>query len=498
MSAAHPAPHIASQRLSRSTVFVATWACTEVPLEIRNLIPAALVLTSSMLLAPAPASADVFLCDSAYASCRARLRTLIANETIGIDAAYWYMRDLMIVNALIAKHKAGVAVRVMVDPSAEAGHPGSTTAINYLKNGGVPLRRKIGSGVLHWKMMIFAGQQILQFGASNLSAPEWECPNPLTTCRNENNEFEDDPDLINSFKTRFDDYWVNTTLMTNYANMTAAAAGRRYPVFPIDTRLSIQPYDAFSTRLIGLIDRETAGVDANVLRFEQLSIVDALIRAHKRGVPVRINTEFVEYREPKRPNVSFALDKLWVNGVPLKWRANSGNNHEKVSVFHGQRVVVTGSSNYGSSADKGGNMENNLFTDPLRLDVTRLEFYTAKFAGRWDNTRTINGVTWRESRWFAPGSPGMPTYVSPLNASFGGVVTGLKFLVTWAHYVDVYLDTASIPTTLIRQNMRVGANTTVTIPLSGLTPGVTYYWKVVTRTAALKTQTGAVWSFEAQ
>jgi hypothetical protein len=466
-------------------------------MEPRHSMLVGLFLMLFSLTPPAPASAELFLCDTPYVSCRARLRSLIANEKVGIDAGYWYMRDLTVINQVIAKHKAGVPVRFMVDPSAETGHPGIMTAINYLKNGGVPLRRKIGRGVLHWKFILFAGQHVAVFGAANLSSGEWECPNPLTTCRNENIEFEDDPDIVNSFKTTFDNFWVNTTLMTDYANVTPAHAGRRYATFPIDTRLSVQPYDAYSTRLIRLMDQETVGIDANVLRIELMSIVNALIRAHKRGVPVRVNTEYIEYREPKRPNVSFALDTLWINGVPLKWRANSGNNHEKVAVFHGQQVVVSGSSNYGSSADKGGNMEMNFFTDPLRLDLTRYNFYAEKFAGRWDNLRTINGVAWRESRWFIPKSPGMATYVAPLNAASGVAVSSLRFKVTWAHYVDVYLDTTPNPTTLVTLNKRVSPNTTVTIPVTGLTPGVTYYWKVVTRTAALKTQTGPVWSFQA-
>jgi len=464
----------------------------------RSTLPAVL-FALALLISPARAAAEVNLCDLAYESCRAQLLRLIANETVGIDAAYWYMRDLTVVKALIAKHKAGLLVRVMVEPYAEEGHPGVITAINYLKSGGVPLRKKVGNGILHWKVMIFAGQNIVNFGAANLSQPEWECPNPLASCRNENNEFEDEPVLVSSFKTIYDNYWLNTGLMTNYANIRPVDTVRRYPVSPIDRRLSVQPIDTFSSRLIALIDRETVGIDSNVLRIEHTStvsgIVGALVRAHKRGVRVRVNTEWVEYRALKRPNVAFALDTLWVNGVPLKWRANNGNNHEKVTVFHGQRVVVSGSGNFGGHADRGGNMEMNIFTDAAAVDETRLDFYTSKFARRWDNLRTINGVAWNESRPFAPQGPGTPTNASPLNASTGPV-TNLRFAVKWAHYVDVYLGTSSNPTTRIRQNMLVSPNTNVSVPVSGLTAGVTYYWKVVARTAALKTSTGSTWSFQ--
>jgi hypothetical protein len=66
--------------------------------------------------------------------------------------------------------------------------------------------------------------------------------------------------------------------------------------------------------------------------------------------------------------------------------------------------------------------------------------------------------------------------------------------VGWAHYVDVYYGTSSTNMTLYWNKRRVAPNTTVSVTLPSMARG-TYYWKVVSRTAANKTTTGPVWSF---
>ncbi|HEX6715841.1 MAG TPA: hypothetical protein VF088_01950, partial [Pyrinomonadaceae bacterium] len=58
------------------------------------------------------------LCDPAFEDCRAPLWSLIDNENVGIDVAFWFMQDTSYANKIIAKFKAGVPVRVLVDPRA--------------------------------------------------------------------------------------------------------------------------------------------------------------------------------------------------------------------------------------------------------------------------------------------------------------------------------------------------------------------------------------------
>jgi hypothetical protein len=270
------------------------------------------------------------------------------------------------------------------------------------------------------------------------------------------------------------------------------------PIYPKDPRWSIQPADYFSTRIVSLINNETQGIDVNVLRFESTSLMNALISRHRDGLPVRVNTESSEYRSIKRPMVSFVLDSLYAAGVPLKWRAHSGNNHEKVGIFHAQRRVVQGSSNWSPGSDRNNsNIEINFFSDPVTNpeDLEAYTYYTQKFERRWSNLQYVDGLQVIESKPFVPLPPGSASNVSPAHQSTVSTATPrLTFKVRWAHYVDVYYGRSSTSLTLYRSRMRVNPNTTVSVTLPTLSSG-TYYWRVISRTAANLTSTGATWWF---
>ena len=447
---------------------------------------------------PQPASAGVRYCDSSWENCRTELIRLIRAETQGIYTIQWYTRDTGVVQELINKHRAGVPVRFICDRKSEnATRSGVIQQIYTMRDAGIPLREG-PSKYVHGKAFIFIGQRVIQFGAPNLSAPEWMPSSPYTNYRNENNEYHYQMSLVDSLITIYENFWTSDTYLRDYANITPANKARLNPIYPKDPRWSIQPMDSFSTRMIPLIDAETQAVDVNTLRFDHEAIMSALIRRHRAGVPVRVNTEWVEYREPKRPNVSFVLDTLYAAGVPVKWRAHSGNNHEKVVILHGQQRVVQGSGNLSPGADRNAaNIEINFFSNPATNpeDLQSYSYYTQKFDRRWNNSQYVNGAPAIESKNFTPGSPGSATYISPANASAVSTSTPtLRFKVAWAHYVDVYYGTSATNMTLYWNKRRVAPNTTISVTLPALPRG-TYYWKVVSRTPANRTSSGPVWSF---
>jgi hypothetical protein len=369
--------------------------------------------------------------------------------------------------------------------------------ISMMRDAGIPMREG-PTKYVHGKAFIFIGQRVIQFGAPNLSQSEWMPSTPYKNYRNENNQYHYQETLVDSLITIYEDFWTSNTYLRDYANMTDARRTRVNPVYPRDPRWSIQPMDPFSSRIITLINNETVGVDVNVLRFEHTGLMNALINKHRAGVPVRVNTETSEYRLEKRPMVSFVLDSLYAAGVPLKWRAHSGNNHEKVGIFHGQRRVVQGSSNWSPASDRNNsNIEFNFFSDPVAnpQDVGYYTYYADKFDRRWSNLQYASGVQVVESKLFVPQSPGSSTYLAPANASAVSTNTPqLRFRVRWAHYVDVYYGRSADSLTLYRNRMRVNPNTTVSVTLPALSSG-TFYWRIVARTAANLTSTGSVWSF---
>ena len=94
--------------------------------------------------------------------------------------------------------------------------------------------KKSGGGIMHWKLMIFAGQNAIEFGAANYSSSEFVPVAPYINYISETVYYTDDPALVNSFKTRFDDLWVNSATYSGYANV--AARTRSYPTYANQSR----------------------------------------------------------------------------------------------------------------------------------------------------------------------------------------------------------------------------------------------------------------------
>ena len=82
--------------------------------------------------------------------------------------------------------------------------------------------KKSGGGIMHFKMLVFAGQNMVEFGSANFSPFEVRPQAAYTNYISQTVYFTDDPSIVNSFKTKFDDLWVNTSTYSVYANPPAA------------------------------------------------------------------------------------------------------------------------------------------------------------------------------------------------------------------------------------------------------------------------------------
>ena len=436
-----------------------------------------------------PAVAAERLCDVAYEDCRAPLLELINNETVGIDVAFWFMEDSRYASALIARHRAGVPVRVIIDTKANAAYPGNASMLRMLRDAGVPMRERT-SQYLHWKFMLFFGQNTVQFSGANYSPYAFVPVQPYADYVDEVIYFSDDPSVVNSFKTKYDDAWVSTSGYRDYANITAPLT-RSHATYSIDPEMNFPPAQNFATRSVGRYNAETAGIDTIIYRIDDRRHTDAIIAAVQRGVPVRILSEQAQYRDPVRLWHSYNIDRLYMAGVQIRHRGHAGLNHEKLTLLRGQRMTVFGSSNWTVSSSNQQN-EHNYFT-------TKSWFYdwaSAHFERKWTNSGPSP-----ESQPFAPLPPDAPENRQPANAATGvGSSATLRWYPgPWAHFYDVYFGTS--PTALVKivDNAELGPSaTTATLKshaVTGLAPNTTYYWRVVARTAANLSRTGQVWSF---
>jgi regulation of enolase protein 1 (concanavalin A-like superfamily) len=447
-----------------------------------------------VLLLPTPAHAQYpvqeRLCDVAFENCRTQILDLINAETQEIDVAFWFMEDARYSNALINRFRAGVKVRVLFDSEALPAVPVRKQIIDDLKNAGIPIRDKTSGGILHWKLMIFGGQNIINMSAANFSPTGYVPTTPYTNYEDEVVFFATQPSLVDSFKTKYDDVWTATSGYTNYANITPPLL-RSYPTSPIDSRLNFPPTQDYGARAVARYDAETVGIDVDMYRITDRRHSDAMIRAVQRGVPVRLYTEQEQYRDSTRLWHAWNVDRMYMAGVQIRHRQHDGLNHQKSVILRGQQMVIYGSSNW-TSPSATSQLEHNLFeTEPWFYN-----FFVDNFERKWNNTGPA-----QETEPFVPLPPDPPVYVSPANTAQGQPQTiTLKWNAGfWAHKYDIYFGTTPTPP-LVAADVELGPSETptdyITYSVPGtLASGTTYYWKVVSKTMANRTANGPTWSF---
>jgi phosphatidylserine/phosphatidylglycerophosphate/cardiolipin synthase-like enzyme len=446
----------------------------------------------SLLVAPAKTLAFDRLCDPAFENCRTPLIDLIRKETVGIDVAFWFMEDARYANELIAKHRAGVPVRVVFDSEAYRGYDYTTARypVELMRNAGIPMRDKTGSGILHFKMMLFAGQGQVEFSGANYSAEAFVPRTPYSNYVDEVILFIDDPSIVNSFKTRFDDMW---TAASGFANVTPgmSAPSRNYPVYPVDPELNFVPWDNFRTRSVAAYGTEETAIDAIMYRITDRRHTDAMIKAVGRGVPVRLITEPMQYRDKSRLWHAWNVDRMYMAGVQVRHREHAGMSHEKLTLLHGKGMTILGSSNW-TSASAESQHEHNIFTTrPWMLEWSRDHFNR-----KWNNSGPV-----AETKPFVPLPPDTPQLKLPANlAQDQPLSVSLAWYAgPWAHKYDVFLGTDPGKLTRVVADRELGPSVSssdyVTWTVNGLSPGTTYYWKVVARTMANVSRTSKVVSF---
>jgi phosphatidylserine/phosphatidylglycerophosphate/cardiolipin synthase-like enzyme len=427
------------------------------------------------------------LCDPSFDNCRTRLLSLIQNEKVGIDVAFWFMQDARYSNALVQRFKAGLPVRVLVDTRANPTYAGNATIIAQLASAGIPIRNRTASGILHWKLMLFAGQDTVEFGSANYSPDAFVPVTDYTNYVAESVYYTDDPDIVNSFRTQFDNSWIDTSHFVNYANISGALV-RHYPKFVMDPELNFPPSQDFGARAVSAYNNEHQKIDAIMYRITDRRHTDALIAAQGRGVPIRLIVENNQYRDPAYLWDAWNVDRLYMSGIKLRWRGHAGENHEKLTLLYGQALTIFGSSNW-TSASATSQQEHNYFTKKTAI----FQWFEDQFNRMWNNSRAA------ESTSFKPLPPDAPKSKGPTNGSKTGstTVTLKWYSGPWAHNYDIYLGTSSAPPKIV-SNRNLGPSATTSTYQSytvALAPHTTYYWKIVSKTMANMTATGPIWSF---
>jgi len=364
----------------------------------------ALLFTAASFSLASTAQAAERLCDASVENCRTPLIDLINKETQGIDVGVWFFKDDRFVTALVNAKKRGVPMRIIMDPRANATYPANGPELDKLSAAGIPMRKRIAGDICHWKLMIFAGQGVVEWSGANFSPTAFVPQDPY-------NDYEDEviyfsEALVPSFMTMFDNIWTNTKEYASYANVPPTLV-RNYSTNPIDPRLNFPPKDSYQDRLVPLIDAEPVGgwIDVDIYRITMARPVDALIRAASRGIRIRMYLEPNEYANTARPGNKVQMDRLvaaaqqYPGTIEIRMRNHLGLNHQKTVWFHGQHVVVFGTSNWSDASDDN-QLEANIFTDRLKGDPVNDQTFAdlyAIFDRKWHNSHpgSTETVAWR-------------------------------------------------------------------------------------------------------
>ena len=456
----------------------------------------ALAAAALLLVLPGRASAADRFCDPAFEDCRAPLLALIDNEQVGIDVAFWFMEDARYSAALERAKARNVTIRVIFDSEALPNEPVRQEIVDTLMKAHIPMREKVDPGINHWKLMIFAGQKVVQFSGANHTPEAFVYDTPYSAYVDEVIYFTDRPSLVDSFMTKFDDVWTsNTGMMANYGP-DVTTLERHYPVSPIDPELNFPPFESFRDRSTSTYRAENTRIDAIIYRITDRAHTDTLIENVQRGVGMRLITEPFQYRDESRLWHSWNVDRLYKAGldnpiagqpgIQIRHREHVGLNHEKLSIMIGQGISVIGSSNW-TSASSEYQLEHNLFTrDPAFYQWSRNHFER-----KWNNLGSAP-----ETTAFVPLPPDRPVPYEPANgaAGQGATVTLQWHAGPWAHKYDVFLGTNPNSLAKIVNDQELGPYD-ISTTISGLVPGTQYYWRVVSRTMADLTQTSDTFSF---
>ena len=430
------------------------------------------------------------LCDPTFQDCRADLLTYIAQETVQIDVGAWMFTDARYTNALVSAWQRGVKIRVLMDPRCEDQHEHCLPQQQQLQDAGIPMRNRLGSGILHWKCMIFASQGQIEFAGANYAPFEFVPATPWVNYTDEIIYYTNNPALVQSFMRKFDDLWTSTTEFANFANVTGPLT-RSYPTYAIDPDLNFPPDNSYRDRAIAAYDKETQQIDVQMFRITDQSHSLGMIRAVNRGVPVRLITDETEYRNPERLWDAYNVDMMYQAGVQVRLDGHQGIDHAKGVNLYSQGLSIFGSSNW-TSPSSDSQREHNYFT----VQPWIFQWMTSTFNRKW-----TNGQGYTETKPFVPLPPDVPAYNAPANGATAQPTSGVTLSWNgglWGQIYDIYFGTTSNPP-LLAGNVQLGPSQYTTdyktYALPALQPGTTYYWKIVSKTMAYVPANGAVWSF---
>lgn len=150
------------------------------------------------------------------------------------------------------------------------------------------------------------------------------------------------------------------------------------------TRVFFSPSNQCENKIIKLINESEESIDAAIYSINNVDIVEALKKAHKRGVKIRILTDRLQ-----ASNKSSKVRELYDSGINIRVHSKHKIEHNKFSVYDG-KIAATGSYNWTEPATTK-NSENCVF---FVNDSSTIEEYQDRFNYLWQINKKYKSELW--------------------------------------------------------------------------------------------------------
>jgi phosphatidylserine/phosphatidylglycerophosphate/cardiolipin synthase-like enzyme len=165
---------------------------------------------------------------------------------------------------------------------------------------------------------------------------------------------------------------VDYAQLLRWVDGVLKALRTRPPVESHTARVLFSPDDDCVSALRELFGGARQAADVCVFTITDDRVSDAILRAHKRGLRVRVISD-----DDKSHDLGSDIDRLARAGVPVRVDRSPHHMHHKYAVFDGH-IAATGSYNWTRSAAEH-NAENLVISDDPRL----VDAYGRAFDRMW-------------------------------------------------------------------------------------------------------------------
>jgi len=255
-----------------------------------------------------------------------------------VDAAVYDLNLWSIRDALIAAHRRGVSVRVVV----ESGHLDEDEVQSLIETG-IPVVDDQNDGLMHNKFVVIDGAHVWS-GSMNLTV---------------NGVYKNNNNLIYLRSSRLAENYTHEfeEMFTKHFFGSQVVEDTPHPLIDLNgshIETYFSPDDGTAQRIVELIQNAKESIYFLAFSFTSDSIAEAMLEQSYNGVAVAGVFDEGQYYS----NVGTEFDHFYEAGLDVRLDGNSARMHHKLIIIDGE-IVITGSYNFSASAE-GRNDENTL------------------------------------------------------------------------------------------------------------------------------------------